>query len=98
VVPHAGAGHALTMFEFDYRLTGTGRAEARIADEHGHAVVTASYLSDALRSLLDGSVLVVEGNPRTSFSWDEEPREYRWLVARAETGSSWNSRVRRTLG
>lgn len=70
------------MFEFDYKLTGSGWSEARIADDDGHAIVTASYLSDALRSLLEAVALVVEGQAEARFSWDEEPGEYRWVLTR----------------
>lgn len=71
------------MFEFAYRLTGPGWSEARIADEHGDAIVTASYLSDALRCLVEAVAVVVEGVPEARCSWDEEPGEYRWILRRA---------------
>ena len=49
------------MFEFEYELTGTGWSQARVADEHCHVTLTASYLSDALRSLIEAAALAVEG-------------------------------------
>lgn len=70
------------MFEFEYKLTGTSWSEARVADEAGHAIVTASYLSDALRSLVEATALAVEGVPEARCSWDEEPGEYRWILRR----------------
>jgi hypothetical protein len=70
------------MFSFEYRLVGSGWAEARVADEHGHAVVTASYLSDALRGLIEAVALITEGAPRARCSFDEEPGEYRWIFDR----------------
>jgi hypothetical protein len=70
------------VFEFDYALTGSGWAEARIADQRGHAFVTASYLSDALRSLIEATTLAVSGVPEARCSWDEEPGEYRWIMRR----------------
>ena len=71
------------MFEFDYCLTGAGWSAARVADEHHHASLSASYLSDALRSLLDAVALIVEGHRDARCSWDEEPGEYRWIFRRA---------------
>lgn len=79
-------GHAGGVFEFDYKLTGSGWSEARIADDDSHAIVTASYLSDALRSLVDAVALVVEGQAEARCSWDEEPGEYRWILRRAAGG------------
>jgi hypothetical protein len=38
---------------FEYRLTGAGWAKARIADGTCEAVLTASYLSNALDALLE---------------------------------------------
>lgn len=68
--------------EFSYRLTGTGWSEARIADAEGSAVLSASYLSDALGNLLEALGLLLEGAEEASCSWDEEPGEYRWLFLR----------------
>lgn len=70
------------MFEFSYRLTGTGWAEARVADDQSHVIVTASYLSDALRSLIEAVALVLEGVTEAGCSWDEEPGECRWILRR----------------
>jgi hypothetical protein len=67
------------VFEFGYRLTGAGWSEARVADERSHVIVTASYLSDALRSLIEAIALAVEGLPEARCSWDEEPGEHRWI-------------------
>lgn len=75
--------HAVRVFEFDYRLTGRGWAEARVADDEVWVVVTASYLSDALRSLIEAVALTVEGIPEARCFWEEEPGEYRWIF-------SWN--------
>jgi hypothetical protein len=68
--------------EFEYRLTGKGWAEARIADDASHAVLTASYLSDALGGLLEAIGLLLEGASEARCSWEEEPGEYRWIFVR----------------
>jgi hypothetical protein len=78
-----GRNHVL-MFKFDYRLTGPGWSEAKVADEHRHATLSASYLSDALRSLLEAVALIVEGHTDARCSWDEEPGEFRWIFRRAD--------------
>jgi hypothetical protein len=49
---------------FEYRLVGTGWAEARIGDDVSHATVTASYISDALGDLLYAVWRLTEGTPR----------------------------------
>lgn len=68
--------------EFSYRLTGTGWAEARIADEDSWATITASYLSDALGDLLEAVGVLLEGADEARCSWQEEPGEYRWIFRR----------------
>ncbi len=68
--------------EFSYRLTGTGWAEARIADAHGWTQLTASYLSDPLGELLTALVRLQEGESSVEVSWFEEPGEYNWLFVR----------------
>jgi hypothetical protein len=70
------------VLEFSYRLTGFGWSEARIADATGEATVTASYLSDALRDLVDAVCVITEGKLESRCSWDEEPGEYRWIFNR----------------
>ena len=72
-----------TVIEFDYQLTGQGWSAAWIADDTGSARLSASYLSDALRHLLEAVALSVEGVPESRCSWDEEPGEYRWILRRS---------------
>jgi hypothetical protein len=79
--PTAGSGILLLM-EFEFRLTGAGWAEARIADDARTAIVTASYLSDALGDLLAAVGVLLEGASESRCSWAEEPGEYRWLFVR----------------
>ena len=42
-------------------MTGKGWAEARIADDDSWAILTASYLSDALGDLLEAIGVLLEG-------------------------------------
>jgi hypothetical protein len=77
--------------EFTYRLTGTGWAEARIADGTSSATITASYLGDALCDLLEAVGVLLEGAEEARCSWEEEPGEYRWIFER--TGSDVGVRV-----
>ena len=77
--------------EFTYRVTGTGWAEARVADGPVAVTITASYLEDALGELLEAIGLLLEGADGARCSWQEEPREYRWIFHRA--GSDVRLRV-----
>jgi hypothetical protein len=70
------------VFEFNYKLVGSDWSEARVGDEHAHANLTASYLSDALGNLLEAVALVTEGVAEARRSFDEEPGEYRWILRR----------------
>ena len=71
-------------FAIDYRITGSGWAEASVRDAEGGVTVTASYLSDALRSLVDAASLLCEGLGESRCSWDEEPGEFRWIFRRVD--------------
>ena len=64
-----------------FRLTGTGWAECHLKDEHSECTVTASYLSDALRNLVLAATAVVSGFRNVTFSFDEEPGEFRWVIS-----------------
>jgi len=65
----------------NYRITGLGWAECTIADGEGTCTVTASYLSDALRSLVLAATAIISRFSQVAFSFDEEPGEYRWVVS-----------------
>ena len=65
----------------NYRLTGTGWAECSLSDGQSSCDITASYLSDPLRSLLLAATAVISGFTRLSFHFDEEPGEYRWIIS-----------------
>ena len=60
------------MFSFEYRLIGKGWAQAVISDGTEATVLTASYLSDALRHLVESAAIVVEGAAEARCSSDEE--------------------------
>lgn len=76
------AGHDRAVFSFEYRLVGSGWSEGTIRDDEAHATLTASHLSDALRSLLEAVALVTEGQAEARCSWEEEPGEYRFVLRR----------------
>lgn len=46
--------------------------------------VTASYLSDALRSLISAVCRILNGVSEATASFDEEPGEYRWRIFRID--------------
>ena len=64
----------------DYRLTGLGWAECRVADEFSSCTISASYLGDALGNLVLSACAVLRFFTRVSFSFDEEPGEFRWVI------------------
>jgi hypothetical protein len=70
-------------FEFSYSLTGARWAKAVVSDGEHRATVTASYLTDALRDLLDAVAVVAKGDSESRCLWTEEPGEFRWIFRRA---------------
>ncbi|WP_221029978.1 hypothetical protein [Actomonas aquatica] len=74
------------MTNLHYTLVGTGWAEA-VLDHDGESVaVSASYLSDALGDLARAAIAVVRGTGEVSFSFAEEPGEYRWILRKQSPG------------
>jgi len=67
--------------EFQYSLTGSGWAEARVKSGSASAHLRVSYLSDALGDLLLALLDLRWGAPAARCSWEEEPGEWRWLFA-----------------
>ena len=67
---------------FEYELTGAGWSRARIQDDVAGAEITASYLSDALRDLLDAVAEIAAGADAARCAWDEEPGEFRFIFER----------------
>ncbi len=64
----------------NYRLTGTGWSECHISCGEQSCTTTASYLSDALGNLVRAAVALLSGFSAVTFSFEEEPGEYRWVV------------------
>jgi hypothetical protein len=79
--------------EFRYHLTGVGWSECTLIVDDAHVTVTASYLSDALRSLISAVCRVLEGIAEATATFDEEPGEFRWRLFRVgdDLGSSIDS-------
>lgn len=67
-----------------YKLTGSGWAECTIGIDGQAIVTTASYLSDALGSLLQSVVDLMKGQTDATASFEEEPGEYRWRFQRVD--------------
>lgn len=67
-----------------YKLTGPGWAECSLEIDGQAIVTTASYLSDALASLLQSATDLVKGQLEATASFDEEPGEYRWRFKRID--------------
>lgn len=65
-----------------YRLVGSGWAECDVIIDDQLASMTASYLSDALGSLLEAAIRLMRGASDASAFFAEEPGEYRWLFTR----------------
>ncbi|MCJ0763512.1 hypothetical protein [Variovorax terrae] len=64
----------------NYRLTGVGWAECTLSDDQSTCTVTASYLSDALHNLVLAAHALLSRFTKLSFSFDEEPGEYQWVI------------------
>lgn len=67
-------------FEISYELVGAGWSRCTMRAGSSECVVTASYLSDALGMLVLGALGILSGLKAVSFSFDEEPGEYRWVI------------------
>ena len=64
----------------NYRLTGTGWSECQVSCGARSCTTTASYLSDALGNLVRAAVALLSGFSAVTFSFEEEPGEYRWVI------------------
>ena len=64
----------------NYRLTGPGWSECVISCDGQSCITTASYLSDALGNLVRAAVALLSGFSAVTFSFEEEPGEYRWVI------------------
>src|SRR5262245_32400870 len=70
----------------DYRLTGSGWSACTLEMYGQKCVTTASYLSDALRELVEGANHMLSGGHEARFRFDEEPGEYRWILRSVQDG------------
>jgi hypothetical protein len=68
------------QIQIDYRLTGSGWAECDVTSDEQTCLLSASYLSDALKKLVLAANAVLEGFSKLTFSFDEEPGEFRWVI------------------
>ena len=67
-----------------YKLGDAGWADASIADEGAQLECRISYLSDALGDMAQAAVQLLNGARATSFSFQDEPGEHRFLLTRGE--------------
>jgi hypothetical protein len=67
---------------FTWTLRRHGWAFATIADEHGHADATASYITDAPESLLRAVASLARGEAVTQAQFDAEPTQFTWFFDR----------------
>ena len=71
---------------FSYELVGDGWAKCSLRIGEKGATLTASYLSDALADLASAVAAALRGSLRSTFSFTEEPGEYRWILERRPKG------------
>lgn len=67
--------------DITYRLTGIGWAQCTITDAEKACTVSAAYLSDALKNLVLSAIALLSRFSGMTFSFDEEPGEYRWVIS-----------------
>ena len=68
-----------SRLRFTLALVGKGWLEASLSDGASQAMITTSYLSNAITELLLICTSLVEGAQEGQCIWKEEPGEYRWL-------------------
>jgi hypothetical protein len=64
----------------DYSITALGWAECSVTDETSSCTISASYLGDALGNLVLAACAALRYFGRITFSFEEEPGEYRWVI------------------
>lgn len=67
--------------KISYKLTGMGWSECELSDGKSSCTITASYLSDALGNMVLAATAIASNFSKASFSFDEEPGEYRWVIS-----------------
>ncbi len=71
-----------TLVELQFTLTGVGWVAGHVQVGDVNAEFSASYLSNALGGLVGATVKLLQGAASERVSFDEEPGEYRWVLAR----------------
>jgi hypothetical protein len=64
-----------------YSLKNLGWADCVVSDDVSQCKLSASYLTDALGNLLIGACAVLRYFNQVSFSFEEEPGEFRWVIS-----------------
>ncbi|HEY1532063.1 MAG TPA: hypothetical protein VGF80_14680 [Galbitalea sp.] len=82
--PETAIESSALPFTFRYWLHGRGWADAIIESHDRQVPLTASWLSDALRLLLEAVDDFVAGSRTSEASWEEEPGQYRWVFDRPD--------------
>jgi hypothetical protein len=82
--PETAIESSALPFTFRYWLHGRGWADAIIESHDRQVPLTASWLSDALRLLLEAVDEFIAGSPMSEASWEEEPGHYRWVFDRPD--------------
>ena len=77
-------GTIIRQLSISYELDGTGWAHCTVDDGAARCTVNASYLSDALGTLVLAGLGVLSGFSALTFAFDEEPGEYRWIIRSPE--------------
>ncbi|MDQ0319027.1 hypothetical protein QO002_001165 [Pararhizobium capsulatum DSM 1112] len=65
---------------FQLRANTIGWASCDVAIAFSSVTITASYLGDALKELVDAACLVMSGETQLEAHFWEEPGEYRWVI------------------
>lgn len=71
-------------FRLRYDLLQHGWAEITVETASGAAPMRVSYLSDALRDLLDSVWELTRGTVETTAAMEEEPSRWQWTFTRSE--------------
>ena len=79
------------MVSIKFDLVGTGWAEAIITYQNETYKIDASYLSDALKDLINAVNMILQGGNGVVFRWLEEPGIYNWHLTRS--GDSVNIKI-----
>jgi hypothetical protein len=72
------------VFSLTYSLIGQGWCQATLRDGAHEVSIRATYLTDALRDLVDAVIAVMRGASHVACTWQDEPGEHRWLFDRQD--------------